>query len=44
MSVPENLGGQGGPNVTRTDNFNDTDSGLEFIYFENALEDKFMTD
>ena len=44
MSVPVKMGGSGGPNLTRTDNFVEEATKLSFDYFPNPEEDRFITD
>ena len=44
MSVPVKMGGEGGRNLTRTDDFVEEATKLSFDYFPNPEEDRFVTD
>ena len=44
QSVPVKMGGSGGQNLTRTDNFVEDGTKLSFDYFANPEEDRFVTD
>ena len=43
MHIPEDLGGAGGSNLTRTDSFCHQPSNLQFDYYRNPEADGFVT-
>jgi len=44
VSTPTSMGGAGGRNATRADDFREPTSGRDFNYTKNADRDRFLTD